>query len=184
MADAPTMFHEHQRTLQDRFDGRRVADALEKRFRRAAFEPGDTALIEGASFFFIATAHGGAVDCSVKGGPPGFVRVTGPAALEWPDFDGNSMYRTLGNIAGTAEVGLLFLTFDAAPSKIRVNGTAELVFGHPRLAEYRGAKVMVRVTARDIFPNCPRGLPVMEMVGPSPYWPTPVCSSWTKPPAA
>ncbi|MDB5378304.1 MAG: pyridoxamine 5-phosphate oxidase family protein, partial [Rubritepida sp.] len=60
-------------------------------------------------FFFIATAHGEAVDCSFRGGAPGFVKVTGPSTLEWPEYDGNSMYRTAGNILRSPRTGLLFL---------------------------------------------------------------------------
>ena len=154
-----SMFHDGHRVLQDRFDGRRVADALEKHRRLAAFGAEHVALIEEAVFFFLATAHGGSVDCSFKGGPPGFVRVTGPAGLEWPDFDGNSMYRSLGNMLGSPDVGLLFMRFDAASHRLRVNGRAEVVYDHPRLGEYPGAKMMVRLSAREIFPNCPRYIP-------------------------
>ena len=159
MVGRESMFHDGHRALQDRFDGRRVADALEKHRRLAAFGPEQVALIEGAAFFFLATAHGDSVDCSFKGGPEGFVRVTGPAELAWPDFDGNSMYRSLGNILKSPSVGLLFIRFDGASTRLRVNGTAEIVDGHPRLAEYPGAKMMIRVAAREIFPNCPRYIP-------------------------
>ena len=78
MTDFESMFHEGQRALQDRFDGRRVADALEKHRRLEAFNKKMTSMIESATFFFLATAHGESVDCSFKGGPRGFVRVTGP----------------------------------------------------------------------------------------------------------
>ena len=172
MSDGGSMYHEHHRALQDRFDGRRVADALEKNRRLSAFGDEHRAMIEAASFFFLATAHAGSIDCSVKGGPPGFVRVVGPDRLEWPDFDGNSMYRSLGNILGTPRVGMLFLGFDGRSTKLRVNGRAELVYDHPALAEWAGAKLIVRVTAREIFPNCPRCVPVMQTVGPSPWWPS------------
>lgn len=166
-----SMFHDGQRALQDRFDGRRVADALEKHRRLAAFGPEHIALIKEAPFFFLATAHGDSVDCSFKGGPPGFVRVTGPAALEWPDFDGNSMYRSLGNMLKNPSVGLLFMRFDGRSHRLRVNGRAEIVFEHPRLAEYPGAKAMLRLEAREIFPNCPRNIPDLAAGQPSPYLP-------------
>ena len=165
-----SMFHDGQRALQDRFDGRRVADALEKHRRLAAFAPEHVALIEGAAFFFLATAHGGSVDCSFKGGPPGFVRVTGPAELEWPDFDGNSMYRSLGNILLSPDAGLLFIRFGGGHDRLRVNGRAEIVYGHPRLADWPGAKAMLRLAAREIFPNCPRYIPDLAAGG-SAYWP-------------
>lgn len=154
-----SMFHDSHRTLQDRFDGRRVADALEKHRRLEAFGEEQRALIEGSAFFFLATAHGGSVDCSFKGGPPGFVRVTGPTTLEWPDFDGNSMYRSLGNILGTPRVGLLFIRFDGSSYRLRVNGAATILYDDPRLLDYPGAKAVVRLDADEIFPNCPRYIP-------------------------
>jgi uncharacterized protein len=166
-----SMFHEGHRALQDRFDGRRVADALEKHRRLAAFGPEHVALIEEAAFFFLATAHGDSVDCSFKGGPPGFVRVTGPAELEWPDFDGNSMYRSLGNMLQSPNVGLLFIRFGGRSDRLRVNGRAEILHQHPRLADFRGAKTMVRVRAREIFPNCPRYIPDLEVGRASEYLP-------------
>ena len=166
-----SMFHDHHRALQDRFDGRRVADVLEKHRRLSEFGEEQRALIEGSEFFFLATAHAGSVDCSFKGGPAGFVRVTGATTLEWPDFDGNSMYRSLGNIAGTPRIGMLFIRFDGSSYRLRVNGAARIVDDHPRLAEYPGAKVMVRVEADEIFPNCPRYIPDIASATPSEYLP-------------
>lgn len=166
-----SMFHEGHRALQDRFDGRRVADALEKHRRLAAFGPEHVAMIEAAAFFFLATAHRDSVDCSFKGGAPGFVRVTGPAELEWPDFDGNSMYRSLGNMLRSPNVGLLFIRFGGRSDRLRVNGPARIVDDHPRLPEYPGAKVMVRLDAREIFPNCPRYIPDLAAARASEYLP-------------
>ncbi|MEM1161836.1 MAG: pyridoxamine 5'-phosphate oxidase family protein, partial [Pseudomonadota bacterium] len=156
MTNRESMFHAGHRTLQDRFDGRRVADALEKHRRYDAFGAAQVELIERSAFFFLATAHNGSVDCSFKGGPPGFVRVTGDTTLEWPDFDGNSMYRSLGNIAESPSVGLLFIRFDGTSTRLRVNGSATIDFDHPGLKKWPGAKVMVHLQAREIFPNCPR----------------------------
>ena len=171
MTDRETMFHDGHRALQDRFDGRRVADALESHRRLSEFGDEQCALIEGAEFFFLATAHGPSVDCSFKGGPAGFVQVTGPTTLEWPDFDGNSMYRSLGNMLRSPSVGMLFIRFDGSSYRLRVNGSAEIVDTHARLAEYPGAKVMVRVQAREIFPNCPRYIPDLAQGTPSDYLP-------------
>lgn len=165
------MFHSGHRAMQDRFDGRRVADALEKHRRLAEFGEEQRDLIEGSAFFFVATAHGQSVDCSFKGGPPGFVTVTGPTTLEWPDFDGNSMYRSVGNIAASPNVGLLFIRFDGSSHRLRINGPAELLDDHPRLADYPGAKLMVRLDAREIFPNCPRYIPDLANDMPSEFLP-------------
>ncbi|MEM7188469.1 MAG: pyridoxamine 5'-phosphate oxidase family protein [Pseudomonadota bacterium] len=154
-----SMFHAGHRTLQDRFDGRRIADALERHRRLAELGPDQIELIESSAFFFLATAHARSVDCSFKGGPPGFIRVTGPTSLEWPDFDGNSMYRSLGNIAESPSIGLLFIRMDGTSYRLRVNGDAALDFDDPTLANWPGAKVMIRLQVREIFPNCPRYIP-------------------------
>ena len=165
------MFHEGHRALQDRFDGRRVADALETHRRLKEFGDSETRFIESAAFFFLATAHGDSVDCSFKGGAPGFVTVTEPTTLEWPDLDGNSMYRSLGNMLKSGRAGLLFIKLDGKPRRLRVNGTVEILYDHPRLSEVPGAKMIVRLQAQEIFPNCPRYIPDLAAASPSEFLP-------------
>ena len=102
------LYHEGNRRLQDRFDSRRIADRLEQKLTRTAFSADDRALIEGAIYFFLASADAqGRPDCSFKGGAPGLVRVTGACELAFPDYDGNGMFKSLGNLAVNANVGLL-----------------------------------------------------------------------------
>jgi uncharacterized protein len=156
------MFHDGNRELQDRFDGRRLADSLERNRRHATFTEADKSFIESAPFFFLATAHGETVDCSFKGGMPGFVRVTGPNSLAFPDYDGNSMYKSLGNILSGGNVGLLFIRFDGSGERMRINGRATLDDNPARVATFEGARTIIDVTARHIFPNCPRYIPAMD----------------------
>ena len=170
-ADRSRLFHAGNRLLQDRHDGRRVADALEARRRVESFAPQHVALIEATPFFFVATAAGSAVDCSFKGGPPGFVRVTGPASLEWPDYDGNSMHLSLGNILLSPGIGMLFIAFDGRSPRLRLRGRASLVEDPARLAAIPGARRLVRVAVTDIFPNCPRYIPDLAGGEPSAYLP-------------
>ena len=69
-----------------------------------AFTDDDKAFIESLPYFFLATADAeGRPDCSFKGGAPGFVRVTGPGELAFPDYDGNGMFKSLGNLLANAE---------------------------------------------------------------------------------
>jgi hypothetical protein len=87
------MYHEGNRHLQDQFSSRRIADRLEEKLTRATFSEDDKASIESALYFFLATADAeGRPDCSFKGGISGFVRVTGPSELAFPDYDGNGMF--------------------------------------------------------------------------------------------
>ena len=86
-------------------DGRQVT-------RAAALSPGQVDLIATADTFVIATAHPtGGADASHRGGLPGFVRVDDPQTLSFPDYAGNMMFQTLGNLAVDARAGLLFLDF-------------------------------------------------------------------------
>ena len=169
-------FHDGMRELQDRYEGRAVADRLEKHRMHTTFTDEDRAMIEASSFFFLATATDDSVDCSFKGGDPGFVRVVGEAELAWPDYDGNRMYLSLGNIQRSPRVGLLFLRFDGhrfdgSAARLRINGRATINESAEALAGLTGAKRLIRVRADHIFPNCPRYIPKMELVERSEYTP-------------
>ena len=168
------MYHEGNRRLQDQFESRRIADRLEEKLTRTAFTDDDRQFIEGAIYFFIATADAdGRPDCSFKGGMPGFVRVTGPSELAFPDYDGNGMFKTLGNLTVNPKVGMLFIALHDKPRRLRINGTATASRNDPLLPLTIGAQLIVRVVAHAIFPNCPRYIPTMALVEPSIYAPRP-----------
>ncbi len=150
-------YHDGMRSLQDRFDGRRVADALAAHRIRYDFWDDDRRMIEQASFFFIASSFGEFVDCSMRSGAPGFVRIVGPGMLEFPEYDGNSMYRTLGNISRNPNVGLLFVKFDGKSYRVRINGRAEILDDTDSLARHHAAKLVIRVQC-ELFSNCPRAV--------------------------
>jgi predicted pyridoxine 5'-phosphate oxidase superfamily flavin-nucleotide-binding protein len=151
-----SLYHEGMRNLQDRFDTRRLADRLDERLGRVAFRDEDRAFIEGCTLFFLASADAaGRPDCSHKGGAPGFVRVVASDELEFPSYDGNGQFRSLGNVLVNPAVGLLFIDFES-PRRLRVNGHATLLDDAESLSRHAGAQLVVRVRATRIFPNCPR----------------------------
>jgi hypothetical protein len=165
-------YHAGMRKLQDRYDTRRLADRLAETLSRTEFTAGDRAFIESRVMFFLATAdEQGRPDCSYKGGLPGFVRVTGPSELAFPSYDGNGMFRSLGNVLANPHVGMLFLDFER-PNRLRVNGVASLSADDPLMGEFEGAQMIVRVRAEQIFPNCPRYIHRMQIVEMSPYAPS------------
>src|SRR5450631_10672 len=143
-------YHPGMRQLQDRFDTRRLADRLDERLGRSAFTADDRAFIESRSLFFLATADAqGCPDCSYKGGDPGFVRVTADNELAFPSYDGNGMFRSLGNVLVNPAVALLFVDFEK-PNRLRVNGRASIAEGDELLADFAGAQFVVRVRAERI----------------------------------
>jgi uncharacterized protein len=177
------MYHEGNRDLQARFGSIALADRLLEKTHRTAFTDADKAFIERQPFFFLATADAqGQPDCSFKGGAPGFAKVLAPDLLIYPDYDGNGMFKSLGNIRSNLRVGLLFIAMTERPKRLRVQGTAELAFDDPMLADLPGGQVLVRIRPTHVFPNCPRYIPDLKHGMPSVYVPeadqVPVEPAW------
>ena len=172
MPDGP-LYHEGNRQLQDQFDSRRIADRLEEVTLHSTFMPNDVDMIERAEMFFLATADAdGRPDVSYKGGMPGFVRVVSEDTLAFPHYDGNGMFKSLGNVLANPNVGLLFIDFEQ-PNRMRLQGKAMVSADDPLLPEFPGAQLIIRVTAGRIFPNCPRYIHRMKLVEHSVYAPKP-----------
>jgi hypothetical protein len=166
------MYHSGNRELQQEFGSVALADRLADRLNRDRFSDADKMTIENATFFFLATASAeGQPDCSFKGGPKAFVKVLAPDLLVFPDYDGNGMFKSLGNIRVNPRVGMLFIAMDETPKRLRVNGRAALSLGDPLIREMAGAQAIVRVTPEHIFPNCPRYVPDQKAGAESVYTP-------------
>ena len=157
-------YHDGNRSLQDAFDTRRLADRLEQVKVRDFIDAGDRAFIESLDMFFLATADAqGRPTCSYKGGDPGFVRVLDERTLAFPNYDGNGMYLSLGNTLANPEVGLLFVSFERR-RRLRLQGTASIDSADELLPSWPEAQFVVRVHAREVFPNCPRYIHRYELV--------------------
>jgi predicted pyridoxine 5'-phosphate oxidase superfamily flavin-nucleotide-binding protein len=173
----PDVYHEGNRKLQDRFDTRRLADRLQERILRDTIGPNDKTFIEMCDMFFLATADGqGRPNCSYKGGDPGFVRVVDEHTIAWPNYDGNGMYLSMGNLLRNPHVGILFINFEFG-HRMRLNGEASVDEDDPLMAEYPEAQFIVRVRARQVFPNCPRYIHRMQKVAASPFVPRAGCET-------
>jgi predicted pyridoxine 5'-phosphate oxidase superfamily flavin-nucleotide-binding protein len=171
------LYHGGSRGLQDRFDTRRIADRLEEKTVRDHIDDDDRAFIEARDMFFIATAdEDGKPQSSYKGGDPGFVRVLDERTIAFPNYDGNGMYLTMGNLAINPQVGLLFIDFEGR-KRMRLNGVASIDEDDPLLAEYPEAQFIVRVRATEVFPNCPRYIHEYKLVQRSRFVPKVDCET-------
>jgi predicted pyridoxine 5'-phosphate oxidase superfamily flavin-nucleotide-binding protein len=165
------------RALQDRFDTRRLADRIGERLVRDRLTDEDRAFVERMDMFFLATVDTlGRPSCSYKGGEPGFVRVLDEKTIAFPSFDGNGMYLSMGNLADTRHVGLLFIDF-VGQSRLRLEGEATIDTDDPLLAGYPEAQLVVRVRARAVYPNCPRYIHKMQLVERSRFTPREGCAT-------
>jgi predicted pyridoxine 5'-phosphate oxidase superfamily flavin-nucleotide-binding protein len=167
----PPFYPPAARALQDRFDTRRLADRLVEVTVHDRFTPDDRAFIERLDMFFLSTVDAeGQPICSYKGGDPGFVTVVDDRTLAFPNYDGNGMFLSMGNLDATGRIGLLFIDFQR-PDRMRVDGTAALSHDDPLLARYPGAQFIVRVHAERIYPNCARYVHRYQLVERSAFVP-------------
>jgi predicted pyridoxine 5'-phosphate oxidase superfamily flavin-nucleotide-binding protein len=98
--------------------------------RDVALGPEDIGLIRASDTFFLGTINPErGADASHRGGPPGFVRADGHG-LWWPDYQGNNLFNSLGNLAVDPEAALLFFDFTTGRT-LHLSGTTEIEWGQP-----------------------------------------------------
>jgi predicted pyridoxine 5'-phosphate oxidase superfamily flavin-nucleotide-binding protein len=168
-------FHDGSRELQDRFQTVALADRIDGLLVTDTISEHDRTFIEDRDMFFLATADAdGRPTCSYKGGEPGFVRVLDAHTLAFPSYDGNGMYLSAGNVLVNPDVGLLFIDFERG-HRMRLEGTASIDLDDPLRVDFPEAQFVVRVTARAVFPNCPRYIHRYTLVRRSRFVPHPEC---------
>ena len=166
-----TFYDEHHRALQDHFNSRALADALQAITVQPELDDDTADFLAGREFFFLTTVRAdGFPTVSHKGGPAGFVKVLDPTTVAFPSYDGNGMFLSMGNITATAKVGLLFIDFET-PHRVRLHGEATVSADDELLSEFPGAELIVRVAITEQFVNCPRYIVKHARIAPSPYVP-------------
>lgn len=166
-----------QRALQDQFDTRRIADKIEALAVQPQLGEMDIPFVESRDMFWLSTIdEQGRPTVSYKGGDPGFVRAVDNKTLAFPLYDGNGMFYSAGNIAGSRNVGLLFMDFER-PNRLRVQGEATVSERDPLMASFREALMVVRVAVTEVWPNCPRYVHRMQKVQASRYVPRVECKT-------
>jgi len=128
--------------------------------------------VEAQPFFFIATAGAdGHCDASFRGreydasgNPLPVLRVIDERRLIFPDYSGNGLYNSLGNILLNPHIGMLFLDF-ARQRRVRINGTATILEANDEIREvWPMAQGAVLVTVEQAYGNCQARIPRMDMV--------------------
>jgi predicted pyridoxine 5'-phosphate oxidase superfamily flavin-nucleotide-binding protein len=171
------LYHQGSRELQDRFYTRRLADRIEQRLVVERISDSDKAFIESLDMFFLATTDGsGQPACSYKGGEVGFVRVVDDATLACPNYDGNGMFLSMGNVLQNSRVGMLFIDFERQ-RRLRLSGEAGISMDDALLPTYPEAQFVVRVAVTLVFPNCPRYVHKYQKVERSPFVPRAGCET-------
>jgi predicted pyridoxine 5'-phosphate oxidase superfamily flavin-nucleotide-binding protein len=128
---------------------------------------------------FVATADaGGECDSSFRAGEPGFVRVLGDRSLAFPEYRGNGVHASLGNVLENPHIGLMFIDFFRDLIGLHVNGTARIVDSQVMsgqeasvLADPR-AERWVWVDVEEAYIHCSKHLPLLERKDRRIHWGT------------
>ena len=164
-------YTESQKAMQAQFDSLPLAAAVETAIVRDELDEMHQGFIESRDYFFLSTVDSsGCPTVSHKGGPPGIVTVLDPSTIAFPNYDGNGMFLSMGNIVDTAKIGLLFMDFET-PNRIRVQATAKVSSDDELLSRYPGANLIVRAHVDKVFINCARYIHKHTRVETSPYVP-------------
>jgi len=162
-----------ERALQDRLGTRERADAFAARQALSHLNDRMRHFIGRQEMMFLATADAaGGCDSTFRAGPPGFVRVLDERHLSWPEFRGNGVMASLGNVTENCHVGLLFIDFQDVIG-LHVNGTAEIVEDPDEqidTAPGRRVRLWVVTRVQEAYIHCAKHIPRMAKIprqGPS-----------------
>lgn len=107
--------------------------------------------IQKADTLFIASSHSeGGADASHRGGYPGFVQIVNERLLVLPDYAGNKMFQTLGNLLANPQAGLLFMDFEKG-STLQLTGEARVIWDNQRAQELAGAERLVEFEIGEVL---------------------------------
>ena len=171
------LYGDNHRQLQEQFETRRMADAIEHVALETEVVGEHKGFIESRDMFFLSTVdHNGRPTVSHKGGDPGFVKVVDDTTVVFPSYDGNGMFLSMGNIKGNKNIGMLFIDFQN-PHRLRLQGEATIHDDDPAMDLYKEADLIVKVKVSEIFVNCPRYVHKYQKVDPSKYVPRTECDT-------
>ncbi len=157
-----------------RFYDQQLSDSLNAQMRE---------FIGRMEMAFVATADAhGECDASFRAGPPGFVQVLDDRTVAWPEYRGNGVMASAGNIVHNPHVGILFVDFVRDLIGLHVNGSAELMapdeLAHRYPAEQvdivpgRRAERWIVVTVEEAYIHCSKHIPRLQPVARTRDWGT------------
>lgn len=172
---ADELLHPGERLAQQRFgaEGAWPVARLNNMFHEE-ISPDLADFIEHLPFFFIATSNtAGECDCSFRGREHdsgghlyALVKTLDSKTLIFPDYRGNKLYNSLGNILVNGHIGMLFIDFESR-TRVRLNGRAEIIESPSAYADiWPTAQRYVRVSTEQVYGNCKSRIPQMRLVTP------------------
>ncbi|MFE0738779.1 pyridoxamine 5'-phosphate oxidase family protein [Streptomyces sp. NPDC058855] len=150
----------------DKFYADQVLDRLNTRMRE---------FVARQEMFFLATAdRHGECDNTFRAGPPGFLHVLDETTLAYPEYRGNGVHASLGNIEENPHVGILMIDFLQDRIGLHVNGRARVVDDDEMRRAHHGlaadpvpgrrALVWVEIDVEEAYVHCAKHIPHLQKV--------------------
>lgn len=175
--DMSDLYGAHHIAIQKSFDTDRLAEAVMSNIVTEEILEDHKRFIESREMFFLTTIdHRGYPTCSYKGGHAGFVKVVDSKTLIFPNFDGNGMFLSMGNITKNPHIGLLFIDFET-PHRIRVHGKASIHHEPAFINQFVEANMVVNIQITEVFINCTRYIHKYKKLESSRYVPQANCQT-------
>jgi len=172
MPDPRDFYTDTQRKLQQEHQCSNLAGAVVAAIVRDELEPEHIDFIRSRDFFFLSSVNSkGEPTVSYKGGPVGFVNIIDNSRMVFPNYDGNGMFYSVGNVAEMSKIGMLFIDMESSPMRVRVQGTAKLSTDPAMLALFPGSNMVVDVMIDSVFYNCARYIHKHQRIETSKYVP-------------
>jgi predicted pyridoxine 5'-phosphate oxidase superfamily flavin-nucleotide-binding protein len=167
--------------LQVRYGTRSRAEAFYKHQVLSYLNPQMCIFIARQEMFFLSTADAhGECDVSFRAGEAGFVHVLNEKVLVYPEYRGNGVLASLGNISENPHAGLLFIDFFRDKIGLHVNGTARILsnvelLNYPLVSDALRAAIgetsgrrperWVLITVEEAYIHCSKHIPRLEKAG-------------------
>ncbi len=171
MEDIEKFYSHSQRKTQADQGCENLANAMATAIVFEEIQDDHQQFISTRDYFLLSTVNAnGEPTVSYKGGHVGFVKVLSSTKLAFPSYDGNGMFYSMGNIAETAKIGMLFIDMET-PHRVRLQGTASVTKDADLMSEFPGANMVVEIDVTSVFINCARYIHKHKRLGASKYLP-------------
>ncbi len=177
---------EHQ--LQDKFGTSSRASAFYGNQMLNYLNPSMQEFISSQSMVFIATSDSnGECDCSFRAGSPGFIKVLSKRSLAYPEYRGNGIWASLGNIQENPHIGMVFIDFFQSTIGLHVNGKAKIFENEELLRDEdlseklkediqnkggRKPERWVFIEVEEAYIHCSKHIPLLKVLDKEIHWGT------------
>jgi predicted pyridoxine 5'-phosphate oxidase superfamily flavin-nucleotide-binding protein len=161
-----------EKKLQSKYGSAKRAAKFEKTQKHDFINPMMIEFIAKQEILFIATSDKeGNCDNSIRTGPKGFIKIIDSKNLIYPEYRGNGMYASLGNIIENPHIGLLLVDFFEATIGLHINGEAEIIESTDQFEDSL-AERWVKVHVEEAYIHCSKHIPLLKKLDKKIHWNT------------